>query len=187
MEPDHLREDLKMEVILIICELPAEKIHQLYNDRALEFFTVRVILNQIKSKTSPFHKKYRQYQLMYDEGIHDGEYSYTKNGQDHTEADIKNFNKAYIPTESIEIEERQLREDIEQIAIEEVDKLHWYNKGLIELYIKHGNFRAIETETGIPFGSCYKTIRKSLNQIKETVNKPLFSKEELRFIQNGKL
>jgi hypothetical protein len=160
MEPDHLREDLRMEVILVICELPAEKIHQLHSDKALEFYTVRVILNQIKSKTSPFAKKYR---------------TVTQELNTHDIAD------------NIEAEERELREWLEDMAIEEVDRLHWYNKGLIALYIKHGNFRAIETETGIPFGSCYKTIKKSLNQIKETVNKPVFSKEELRFIQNNKI
>lgn len=143
MEPDHLRDDLKMEVMLIICELPAEKIHQLHNDKALEFFTVRVILNQIKSKTSPFAKKYRNV---------------------HQELN------SYEVADNIETEERELREMIEDMAIEEVDRLHWYSKGLIELYLKYGNFRAIERETGIPFGSCYKTIKKSLDQIKLKVS-----------------
>ena len=57
------------------------------------------------------------------------------------------------------------------MAIEEIDKLYWYNKGLIALYQRYGNFRAIEKETGIPWESCYKTIKKSFKEIKEKVSK----------------
>ena len=142
MEPDHLREDLKQEVILIICELPDDKVLQLHRDKALEFFTVRVILNQIKSKTSPFAKTYRAVT------------------QELTNNEI---------ADDIELEERELREMIEDMAIEEIDKLHWYNKGLIELYVKFGNFRAVAKETAIPFTSCYDTIRKSFQEIKNKV------------------
>lgn len=178
MEPEQLREDLKQEVILILCELPAEKIHQLHNDKALEFFTVRVILNQIKSKTSPFYKKYR--------GTIEDSYD-----------DIKHLNVFHLSesdeAQSDSMKDRELKELIEDIAIEEIAKLEhhetlWYAHGLIMLYSKLGNFRAIEEETGIPFGSCYKTIKKVLNGIKEKVNNPspLFSKDELNFIQNNK-
>lgn len=142
MEPVQLREDLRQEVILIICELPAPKIRQLHKDKALEFYTVRVILNLIKSKSSPFAKKFR--------GV-------TEELNDKQQAD------------EMQIEERQLKELIEDMALEEVDKLYWYNKGLIELYLKFGNFRAIEKATRIPLSSCYATIKKSFNEIKATV------------------
>lgn len=172
MEPDHLREDLKQEVILIICELPIEKIHQLYNDKVLEFYTVRVILNLIKSSTSQFHKKYRQFKKEYAESyVPDKNF---KNGHELTKKEkdlfLKQNTALHYFKGDIEVEERQLREDIEDMAIEEVDKLYWYNKGLVELYMRYGNFRAIQKETGIPFGSCYKTIKKSLQQIKEKVS-----------------
>ena len=60
MEPSHLREDLKMEVISIVCEWPEEKVIKLYKDGVLDFFVVRVIINQVQSKKSPFFKKYRK-------------------------------------------------------------------------------------------------------------------------------
>lgn len=59
MEPQHLQDDLKQEVILIICELKDEVLFDLHLNKKLEFFTVRVILNQIKSVTSKFYKQYR--------------------------------------------------------------------------------------------------------------------------------
>lgn len=60
MEPRHLQDDLKMEVISIVCEWPDEKILGLYERRELDFYVARVIINQIKSNTSPFAKKYRR-------------------------------------------------------------------------------------------------------------------------------
>lgn len=150
MEPEHLREDLRQEVILIICELPEEKIIKMYTDSVLEYFTARVIVNQIKSKTSPFAKKYRNVNL-----------------------ELNNYEVA----DNVEIEERELREVIEDLAMIEVDKLHWYDKGLIELYMKYGNYRAIEEVTRIPFSSCFKTIKKSLKEVKDKVDKPVLLRQ----------
>ncbi len=36
----------------------------------------------------------------------------------------------------------------------------------LRLYLKHGNYRAIEEETGIPYSSCFKNIQKSLGILK---------------------
>jgi hypothetical protein len=59
MEPDHLRDDLKMEVITVVCGWPDDKVIDLHSKGVLEFYVVRVILNMVKSKSSPFYKKYR--------------------------------------------------------------------------------------------------------------------------------
>lgn len=55
-----------------------------------------------------------------------------------------------------------------------VKNLHWYNAELLNLYIKHGNYRAIEQATGIPWSSCYKNISKTLRRIKIDINKKRF-------------
>ena len=60
-----MRDDLKQEVILIVCSWPDEKIIKLYEDKALDFYVVKVILNQMISNSSPFSKKYRQFVLEY--------------------------------------------------------------------------------------------------------------------------
>ena len=59
MDPDYLRDDLKAEVILVVCEMSEERLYQMYESRSLAFFVVRIILNMIKSKTSGFYRKYR--------------------------------------------------------------------------------------------------------------------------------
>ena len=61
MEPEHLRDDLKAEVALILLETPDTKIAGLSEQGNLKFYAVRIILNLIQSKTSTFFKKYRSY------------------------------------------------------------------------------------------------------------------------------
>lgn len=146
MEPDHLRDDLMQEVILVICELPEVKLFALqntYKGMGLVFYTVRVIQNMIISTTSPFAKKYRRIHI-----------------------ELSNHE---VP-DHIETEERELREMIEDMAIEEIDKLYWYNKGLIELYMQFGNFRAVGDATKIPHTTVFKTIKKDLLDIKRKVS-----------------
>jgi hypothetical protein len=175
MEPDHLREDLRQEVILIVCEIPEEKIIGLHQRKQLDFFVVKIILNQIKSSSSPFAKKYRQQNVEFRDTPKDvglGDVSFT--GEVYSVASIAESTKHFCSDsldEKINLDERELRELIEDMAIEEVDKQYWYNKGLIELYKKHGNYRAIERETGIPYISAYKTIQKSFKEIKQKVSR----------------
>jgi hypothetical protein len=59
MEPDHLRDDLRAEVALILLETEEGKLIEIYEARALKFYTVRIIMNLIQSKTSKFYKTYR--------------------------------------------------------------------------------------------------------------------------------
>lgn len=165
MEPDHLREDLKQEVILIVCQWDEEKIIALHTRGELGFYVVRVILNQVKSKSSPFAKKYRgmNYELTKDVSVDE-------------------------MAEAQEYEVRLSREELEDAAINGIEGLYWYDAELIKLYLKLGNFRAMEKATRIPFISCYKNIKKSLATLKERATGkplPIFSKGETQFINEN--
>ena len=163
MEPVYLQDDLKSEVIAIVCDWTEEKIVDLHTKNQLEFYVVRVIINQIKSKTSPFYTKYRK--------------SFAElTGEE--------------PHDCTDLKERELKELTEDIAIKDIDNLYWYDAEILRLYLELGTYRAIQEKTGIPFISCYVNIKKSLKTLKrkstEKVSKPLFSKTELSFIQNNK-
>jgi hypothetical protein len=143
MEPDHLRDDLKAEVTLILLETEERKLIEIHAAGALKFYTVRIIMNLIQSKTSLFYKRYRQ--------------------------QVAEITDKYLAEAEQDFEERASREDIEDQAISEIDNLYWYNAGVVKLYLKHGNYRAIEEDTGIPYSSAYKTIKKSFQEIKQKV------------------
>lgn len=140
MEPEHLRDDLRAEVALILLETDEKKLVDIHTQGRLKFYTVRIILNLIQSNTSVFYKRYRQ--------------------------KMAELSDRYMAEETQDIEERAAREDIEDRAISEIDNLYWYNRQMIKLYMQHGNYRAIEKDTLIPYSSAYKTIQKSFEEIK---------------------
>lgn len=143
MEPDHLRSDLRAEVILILLETDEKKLLEIHSKGGLKFYTVRIIINLIQSKTSLFYKRYRQ--------------------------KVAELTDRFLAEEEPDFEERATREGIEDKAINEIDNLYWYNGGMVKLYMQHGNYRAIEKDTGIPYSSAYKTIQKSFQEIKQRV------------------
>jgi hypothetical protein len=139
MKPEHLQDDLKAEVALILCELPEEKVIQLHNNGGLKFYTVRIILNQIQSNSSPFFKKFRQQNL-----------------------DISEVNET-------DIEQGVDYNPKKDAAIVAIDGLPWYDREIVKMYAIHGTYRAIEKETGIPFESIYKTVQKACKAIRKKV------------------
>lgn len=163
MEPAHLRDDLRQEVILTMCELPEEKVVKLHEEKVLVFYVVRVIINMIRSTNSPFAKKYR---TTYTELVEQEE-----------------------PT-GPDMNERLLREELEDYTLSEINSLYWYDAELIRLYMNLGTFRAIQEMTGIPYVSCFKTIKKAMGVLKRRAMTapherpvPIFSREELNQIK----
>lgn len=61
MQPEELQYDLKVEVFLVLLEMPEEKLFGLYERNEIRFYIVRTMLNMIKSDRSQFWKKYRNY------------------------------------------------------------------------------------------------------------------------------
>lgn len=175
MEPDYLREELKMEVALIICEWPEDKIIGLHERNELVFYVVRVILNQIQSDSSPFYKKFRTAsgEVVYEENRNEDVYNVLEH-YNRMPGVRENSNTAAVSPSFLEeqdqVDMRQDREDKEDKTLGHLDGLYWYKAELIRLYMLHGNYRAIEKETGIPFVSCYHTIRKTFKELKQKVS-----------------
>lgn len=160
MEPEHIRDDLKGEVLLIVCEWDEEKILNLYNKKELDFYVVRVILNLARSSSSPFAKKFRQPVIEFNQNQH-------------------------IIIDNIDLPDRLEKDKKEDFILQVIDEvkqgkeagLYWYNAGILQLYIKHGNYRAIEKETGIPFISCYKNLKKTFAELKRRTEKLNYEKK----------
>ncbi len=54
-------------------------------------------------------------------------------------------------------------------AISELDNLTWYERGLVDLYCDLGNYRAVETETGIPHSAVYLTVKGACEKIRRQI------------------
>lgn len=60
MNPKGLQSELRQEVFLVLCEMDAKKLFEMYEQGYLKYFIVRTILNMAKSDRSNFYKKFRQ-------------------------------------------------------------------------------------------------------------------------------
>jgi len=56
----HLRDDLTQDICLILLCQSNENLIKLHKKNQVVYFATRIILNQVKSKTSPFYKKYKK-------------------------------------------------------------------------------------------------------------------------------
>lgn len=167
MDPDYLREDLKMEVALIVCEWPEEKVCGLHQEGKLEFYVVRVILNMLSNKYSPFFKRYRSAILEYKDSLAHN-FREDREQEDGVSLGPPRILRA-VQWEDVEHKDREKKEHAEDEALRHIDTLHWYNAGLLKLYFKEGSYRALEEKTGIPYVSCYHTIQKSIKELKQKV------------------
>ncbi len=199
MEPAHLRDDLKMEVIAVVLEWPEERIIRYHNAKALEFFVVRVILNQIQSSTSPFYKKYRQFKLPFDSVSQRLADYFKEDGTGgmaddlYTKSDIQfmaNHELRLNDSDGEDSESRQSREELEDFTIDQINHLPFYECEMVKLYMEAGSYRAMQAATQIPYPSCFKAVQKALSKLKKMAEikkaEQIFTKEELLFIQNGK-
>lgn len=140
--------DWKQELFIILLEQPEEKIQKAYSERWLMYLAVRTTLNQIRSTTSPFYKKYRQnYESFdFDSLISENNYS---------EFDILkwcNENKVLSWYES------------------EILSLY-YKLGRFKHRDDKMTLRGIEEEYGIDHVSIYLTLKEALRKIKEEIGK----------------
>lgn len=140
MDPEQLREDLRQEIFLVLCEKPEADILQMYRDGWLKFFIVRTMLNMIKSDRSTFWYKYRR---QFEEVLENMQKVNPVNGDEHRD--------------TIRIKSA-------------VESLHWYESKLIEIYASNGqNIAQISRDTGIPYRSLFKTIKKVKIKLRKEV------------------
>jgi hypothetical protein len=159
MEPANLRDDLKAEVALILCEKDADLIIGLHERKELTYYTVRIIINMIQSKTSPFYKKFRAISLMPISSFYF-----------HSSDEVDNDSIGTVLQDIHTIHDIPCGyDDRSDRAIEAIDDLYWYTKEILKLYGELGTYRAVEEATGIPFESIYKTVQKGCKEIRKRV------------------
>lgn len=67
--------DLAQEIYLALLNYDNDKIVDLFVNEQINYFIARIVLNQFRSKTSPFHITYRKFQEL-SEDITDKDFIY---------------------------------------------------------------------------------------------------------------
>lgn len=164
MNPPDLRDDLKSEMFVVLCEMSDEKFFQLHDQKIMKWFLVRTMLNMIKSDRSTFAKKFRQIFVELSGGFMD------------------------------RVDNNENEHDTHEAIKNEMSQLHWYERELFRLYSQTKNISLMSREIGIPYRSISKTIsetRKKMKQnLKASQNKDpekfiVFAKCEIGFHFSG--
>jgi len=141
--PPSLCEDLFHETIMVFLEMDEAKVLNASKEGYLKWLFIRIASNSFNSKTSPFYHKYHHNDDRYDL----------------SEAKIKEVTNI---NEGFESKFKQLIESIES----EIQCLDFYEKELLKLYIKFGNYRDVSREVGIKYESVRHAIRLAIEKIK---------------------
>jgi hypothetical protein len=165
MQPVELQDDLKAEVTLTLLELDHNKLIQIHNSGGLKYYAVRIILNSIQSKTSPFYKKYRSRTYeFFENNIQSIAYDFS---DDHYADKEKIKCDSNNPDEEQEQFNNRLCNELKELKVMDIiNGLYWYDKEMVRLYIELGSYRKIEEATGIAWRSCYDTIQSAFSKIK---------------------
>lgn len=142
MNPPELREDLRQEMFLVLCELSEDRLFTMYEGGYLKFFLVRTMLNMIKSDRSTFHKRFRAVFTEFNE-----------------------WHSKYT-TDEFEAKEGALK-----CVTEALDGLAWYEREILKLYSETRNIVKISKDTKIPYRSLFKTIQNAKRKMKVALRK----------------
>ena len=159
-------EDLKQEMFCILLEKDESLIINAYNNNTLKYYFIRILINQTRSKTSPFYRKYRKERL---EKI-----------EDCTSDNIANW--SYDPLWKLKnypSQESSHQFDILKY-VNEHKILNWYENEIFIIYYKLDSneisddkvtLRSMEKEYGITFNSIKNTLDRIIKKIKKHVEK----------------
>jgi hypothetical protein len=135
-------DDLYQELVLVILEMPEEKLQHL-NNTCLKCFFYRMAQLQFQSKNSAFYRKYlRENELIKKKG-----------------RDIQLVNDSCFDAELMDKVDAVMKE------------MYWYDADVLKLYAELGTVREVSEETGIPSRSIYNTVTTTKKLIKKKINK----------------
>lgn len=135
------RDEFRQEMWIILLEMPQYKLIKYYDMKCLKYIYIGIINNQIKSSSSPWHRKFRMNKPQ--------EY-FDNYQQDTTDEDIdnkiiKDIRIEYIENKlkQLEIKDPYLYRDIQ------IFKLHYYEKL---------SYRKIQKKTGVSYLSVFRYV-----------------------------
>lgn len=167
MQPAELRDDLKQEMFLVLCELSDEAVVNMYERKYLKYYLVRTMLNMMTGRRSTFANKFRQ---VFVEIIGD---AFTPDEERVIEAGERNIRSGKDVrlggwTEEITDEHHTFIEN----TVKAVNELHFYEAGLLKLYAEHNrNASEVARKTNIPYRSVYPVIREAKKKIQDKLKK----------------
>jgi DNA-directed RNA polymerase specialized sigma24 family protein len=171
VQPEHIRDDLKQHVFLLMLEKEESEFFEIYNAGKLKHFIVKVICNLVHFKEDKFHRAQRRstehlVDMQFSEWLLGGQQETTREhesdlliGNDLMQETLTALEKA---SESDQFKQHEL----ELSVAKEIGNLYWYNRTLLEMYAELGTYRAVAKKTGIAVKSVHNAVAIAKEQIK---------------------
>ena len=134
-------EDIRQDIFEALLRQDEAELVEMHLSGRLRFFIVRFIINLTYHTRNAIT---RQYSLT------------SELSENHTDTPDPDHDSAMM-------------EAWHNKAMQAIDGLHWYYKGILDLYTKLGSVRAVSEQTGIPFSSIKLAISTLRKQVKQEV------------------
>jgi hypothetical protein len=142
-------DDFRSHFIQQVCEIKEHKLIEYYEKRYLDYYCLRIIENQWKSKTSTYYKIHRNNGFSGERIIDFVDYEVGSNLEDE---------------ELIEIDGVKIKEDMLELLKSQYEDfmINQYHQVLFGLYyFDNLNLKQIEKLTGINFNAVSRSVRKT--------------------------
>jgi hypothetical protein len=138
--PEHLRNDLKQHIFLILLEKPEGELIAMHFRGQIRFFIGRIIINSIRGNgRSSFNKLYNP------------------SGEE-------------LTTEFIAEDECPVEKELSLTeCVQAAENLYWYNRELLNQYLELGSYRKVAEKVGIPHMAVFDAVKKAKQEIKEKI------------------
>lgn len=139
-----LHEDLKQHLLLILCEMPEEKLVKLQNDGYLKLFCIKIMWSQSTQPRQEFFNLYKPIGLY----------------------DIQEINVKFEDTLYQVLDKEEKHRLIEKV----VSKNHWYEREIFNRWASGESARSIHRQTKIALREVLRVIKSIKEQIKNEYN-----------------
>ena len=147
-------EELRQDVFVNICSYDKDKIIEMHNKKYLKFFIIRIALNQFRSKTSKFY-----YQ----------NFKNNNSGIALTNDDMVENADAILYSNLIYDTQEETPYDIIEAKIVsaevEIEKLRYFEREVLKLYLQLGTYKKVSENTGIPIRTIANGVKNAIKNV----------------------
>lgn len=148
-------EELRQDVFLTICDRYSDKIIGMHENKYLKFFIIRIALNQFRSKTSKFY--YQNFKnnttsiaLIDDEMVENADAILYSNLLYEVQGET-----AYDIVEAKIVS-----------AENSIEKLRYFEREILKLYLQLGTYKKVSQDTGIPIRTIANGVKNAIHNVK---------------------
>lgn len=147
-------EELRQDVFLTLCEYDENKIVEMQSKKYLKFFIIRIALNQFRSKTSKFY-----YQNIKNNNL----------GIALTNDDMVENADAILYSNLIYDTQGETAYDIVEAKIvsaeKSIEKLRYFEREILKLYLELGTYKKVSEDTGIPIRTIANGVKNAIKNV----------------------